>query len=36
MVSLLAQAFLLDEGHSPADTLVMNNPPYSFDENTHG
>ena len=33
LVSLLAQAFLLEEGDSPADCLVMNNPPYSFDEN---
>jgi pimeloyl-ACP methyl ester carboxylesterase len=30
MVSLLAQAFLLDEGLRPADTLILNNPPYSL------
>lgn len=33
LVSLLAQAFLMEEGDNPADCLVMNNPPYSFDEN---
>jgi hypothetical protein len=30
MVSLLAQAFLLDDGLRPADTLILNNPPYSL------
>jgi pimeloyl-ACP methyl ester carboxylesterase len=30
MLSLLAQAFLLDDGHRPADTLILNNPPYSL------
>ncbi|PWF48868.1 DUF3274 domain-containing protein [Massilia glaciei] len=34
MVSLLAQAFLLDEGLRPADTLILNNPPYSLEETT--
>ena len=33
LVTLLAQAFLMDEGHPPADALVLNNPPYSFEEN---
>jgi pimeloyl-ACP methyl ester carboxylesterase len=30
MVSLLAQAFLLQDGLRPADTLILNNPPYSL------
>ncbi|GJI92307.1 T6SS effector phospholipase Tle3 domain-containing protein [Duganella hordei] len=30
MVSLLAQAFLLDDSLRPADTLILNNPPYSL------
>ncbi len=30
MLSLLAQAFLLDDGLRPADTLILNNPPYSL------
>lgn len=30
LLSLLAQAFLLDEGLRPADTLILNNPPYSL------
>jgi pimeloyl-ACP methyl ester carboxylesterase len=30
MVSLLAQAFLLDDDLRPADTLILNNPPYSL------
>ncbi len=30
MVSLLAQAFLMDDGLRPADTLILNNPPYSL------
>jgi hypothetical protein len=33
MLSLLAQAFLLQEGKRPADTLVLTHPPYSL-ENT--
>ncbi|HWQ09551.1 MAG TPA: hypothetical protein VN436_10600, partial [Holophaga sp.] len=33
LVALLAQAFLLDEGARTADCLVLNNAPYSFDEN---
>lgn len=32
LVSLLAQAFLLDEGKRPADTLVLTHPPYSLEE----
>ncbi|WP_137938196.1 DUF3274 domain-containing protein [Chitinivorax sp. B] len=32
MVSLLAQAFLLHKGLRPADTLVLNNPPYSLED----
>lgn len=30
MLSLLAQAFLSDYGLRPADTLILNNPPYSL------
>ena len=30
MLALLAQAFLLQEGLRPADTLIMQNPPYSL------
>ncbi len=30
MVSLLAQAFLLDKGLKPVDTLIMTHPPYSL------
>ncbi len=30
MLSLLAQAFLLQDGMRPADTLILNNPPYSL------
>jgi pimeloyl-ACP methyl ester carboxylesterase len=30
MLSLLAQAFLMDDGLRPADTLILNNPPYSL------
>jgi pimeloyl-ACP methyl ester carboxylesterase len=30
MLSLLAQAFMLDDGLRPADTLILNNPPYSL------
>ena len=33
LVALLAQAFLMDGGDAPADSLVLNNPPYSFEEN---
>lgn len=32
LVSLLAQAFLLDEGKRPADTLVLTHPPYSLED----
>ncbi|MCD2515148.1 DUF3274 domain-containing protein [Massilia sp. G4R7] len=32
LVSLLAQAYLLDEGKRPADTLVLTHPPYSLEE----
>ncbi|HEX7638297.1 MAG TPA: DUF3274 domain-containing protein [Burkholderiaceae bacterium] len=32
MVSLLAQAFLLQDGRKPVDALVMNNPPYSLED----
>lgn len=32
LISLLAQAFLLDEGKRPADTLVLTHPPYSLEE----
>ena len=32
LISLLAQAFLLDEGQRPADTLILTHPPYSLDE----
>ncbi|WP_288378640.1 DUF3274 domain-containing protein [uncultured Massilia sp.] len=32
LVSLLAQAFLLDQGKRPADTLVLTHPPYSLEE----
>ena len=35
LVALLAQTYLMDEKEGkPADTLVMNNPPYSFEENS--
>lgn len=34
LVSLLAQAFLLDEGSRPADTLILTHPPYSLVEET--
>lgn len=30
MLSLLAQAFLLQDGLRPADTLILSNPPYSL------
>ena len=33
LVALLAQAYLMEDGEQPADTLVLNNPPYSFEEN---
>ncbi|WKB50825.1 T6SS effector phospholipase Tle3 domain-containing protein [Eleftheria terrae] len=32
MLSLLAQAFLIEKGLRPADTLVLTHPPYSIDE----
>ncbi len=32
LVSLLAQAFLLEEGKRPADTLILTHPPYSLEE----
>ncbi|MDC8756675.1 effector protein Tle3 domain-containing protein [Janthinobacterium fluminis] len=34
LISLLAQAFLLDEGARPADTLILTHPPYSLEEGT--
>jgi hypothetical protein len=34
LVSLLAQAFLLDQGQRPADTLILTHPPYSLEEET--
>jgi hypothetical protein len=34
LISLLAQAFLLDEGRRPADTLILTHPPYSLEEDT--
>jgi hypothetical protein len=34
LISLLAQAFLLDEGKRPADTLILTHPPYSLVEET--
>ena len=34
LISLLAQAFLLDEGQRPADTLILTHPPYSLEEKT--
>jgi len=34
LVSLLAQAFLLDQGQRPADTLILTHPPYSLEEST--
>lgn len=34
LISLLAQAFLLDEGQRPADTLILTHPPYSLEEET--
>lgn len=34
LVTLLAQAFLLDEGQRPADTLILTHPPYSLEETT--
>jgi pimeloyl-ACP methyl ester carboxylesterase len=35
LISLLAQALLLDEGQRPADTLILTHPPYSLDEETN-
>ncbi|WP_171013579.1 DUF3274 domain-containing protein [Chitinivorax sp. B] len=32
MVSLLAQAFLLEQGLRPADVLILTHPPYSLEE----
>jgi len=32
LISLLAQAFLLEDGKRPADTLVLTHPPYSLEE----
>ncbi len=32
MLSLLAQAFLLDEGKRPADCLILTHPPYSLED----
>ena len=34
LISLLAQAFLMDEGQRPADTLILTHPPYSLVEET--
>ena len=34
LISLLAQAFLMDEGKRPADTLILTHPPYSLVEET--
>jgi pimeloyl-ACP methyl ester carboxylesterase len=34
LISLLAQAFLLDDGLRPADTLILTHPPYSLEEDT--
>lgn len=34
LLSLLAQAFLMDMGERTADTLVLTHPPYSLDEET--
>ncbi|KAB8038597.1 T6SS effector phospholipase Tle3 domain-containing protein [Janthinobacterium aquaticum] len=34
LISLLAQAFLHDEGQRPADTLILTHPPYSLEEDT--
>jgi pimeloyl-ACP methyl ester carboxylesterase len=34
LISLLAQAFLLDDGQRPADTLILTHPPYSLEEDT--
>jgi hypothetical protein len=35
LISLLAQAILLDEGQRPADALILTHPPYSLDEDTN-
>ncbi len=35
LLSLLAQAFLLEQGLRPADTLVLTHPPYGLDENAN-
>ena len=32
LISLLAQAFLLQDGKRPADTLILTHPPYSLEE----
>lgn len=34
LISPLAQAFLMDEGQRPADTLILTHPPYSLVEET--
>jgi predicted alpha/beta hydrolase family esterase len=31
LVSLLAQAFLMEEGEQPADTLILTHPPYGLE-----
>ncbi len=31
LISLLAQAFLMEEGEQPADTLILTHPPYSLE-----
>lgn len=33
LVALLAQAYLLEDDERPVDCIIMNNPPYSFEEN---
>ncbi|MBB3222781.1 T6SS effector phospholipase Tle3 domain-containing protein [Pseudoduganella umbonata] len=35
LLSLLAQAFLMEQGLRPADTLVLTHPPYGLDENAN-
>jgi len=34
LISLLAQAFLMEQGLRPVDTLILTHPPYSLDETT--
>jgi len=35
LLSLLAQAFLMEQGEPPADTLILTHPPYSLEEDVH-